>query len=111
MDRPKLPRPPKALGKRGKAYWKTVCERFDLDQTDLELLAVACSLLDQQDEAQQAIRRDGAFIEDRFGKPKEHPAAATERAAVAGFVKCVRELGLTADVPEESRGPRPGCYK
>lgn len=97
---------PKTLGKAGKKFWKTVLEEFTLsDAHDLERLQMACSCLDSINAAQGQIEQDGAFIADRYGAVKEHPAGKVVRENKVIFCRIVREMALDIEVPE-SRLPR-----
>jgi len=97
---------PKTLGKAGRKFWKTVLEEFSLtDAHDLERLTLACGCLDAIDAAQEQIEQDGAFIADRYGAVKEHPAGKVVRENKVIFCRIVREMALDIEMPE-SRPPR-----
>ena len=98
---------PKNLKKVGKKFWKQVLQEFSLtDSHDLERLTLACTCLDAIDAAQEQIEQDGAFIADRYGAVKEHPAGKVIRENKIIFVRIVRELCLDVEEPVESRIPR-----
>jgi len=103
-----LPRVPTGLRSRGRAFWKKVHKDFTFcGQGELELLHSCCKALDTIARAEQALQRDGLFIEDRFNVQKEHPAAKTIRDYTALFSRLVKQLGLKE--PEEKRPVgRPG---
>jgi hypothetical protein len=63
----------------------------------LALLEQAAECLDRIGAARNVLAREGAIIHDRFGSPKEHPAARAERAAMALFAAIVRDLRLEDD--------------
>jgi hypothetical protein len=63
--------------------WKAVLSRWELGPHELELLRLACEALDRCEEAREAVARDGAYVEGRFGL-KAHPALAVERDARIG---------------------------
>jgi hypothetical protein len=61
-------------------------------------------LIDAMDECKEILRANGGpFIEDRFGKPKLHPAADREIALTNEFGKIYRLLGLDQQ-PSDSQG-------
>ena len=103
-----LPRVPKGLGLRGKAFWKKAHEDFTFTgQGELELLNSACKALETIEKAEKAVQKDGLFIEDRFGVQKEHPATKTIRDYTGLFSRLVKQLGLRE--PEEKKPVgRPG---
>ena len=97
-----LPRVPRGLGLRGKAFWKKAHEEFSFcGQGELELLKAASKALDTIEKAEKALQKDGLYIVDRFGVQKEHPATKTIRDYTALFSRLVKQLGLKE--PEEKR--------
>jgi P27 family predicted phage terminase small subunit len=103
----KRPAPPPAhLSDESKGIWRSVLAEYELDEKRHQaMLLVALEAFDRMREAQEAIRRDGAYIDGRFGK-KAHPALAIERDSRTAFLRAQRELGLdlSADPP---RSPTP----
>jgi phage terminase small subunit len=105
MMKYKLPKPPKGLGLSGKIFWKKIVSEFEIDMAqDFERLRVACDCLDQIFEAKKTIVKDGRFIKDRFQQVREHPGLKTVRDCQIVFLRAVRELNLSVEVPE-SRPP------
>lgn len=104
--------PPETLSEAGRAFWRAVVERFDLEAVDLPLLAGACEMLDRAAAAREQVTREGTVVADRFGQPKEHPAAAVERQSWLTFSKLRRELNVdSVPAPSESRPPLRAAYK
>ena len=105
---PKAPKPPKGLKGDARKWFLEMCTAFDFadDPAGLELLRAAAVQLLRIEQARAAIGRDGVVVEDRFGKPREHPAAVTERAATNTFRLLIRELGLQSVAEEAPRLPR-----
>jgi P27 family predicted phage terminase small subunit len=91
------PAAPSHLSPTRKRLWKSVLAMYDLEAHELELLRLACEALDRGDEARQAIAKDGAYLTDRYGGMKAHPATAIERDARIGAARLFRELGLPSD--------------
>lgn len=104
--RPKPPRPPAHLRAATRKWWTEVVNEYDLEGHHLRLLEAACRAWDRMLDAGDAIRRDGAFIADRYGVPKAHPAVAVERDARISFARLVRELDLDGEPAPDPRPPR-----
>lgn len=92
------------LDPAGLAYYKTVTKSWDLDDHQQQILIEACRSLDRAEQARAAIGQDGAFVADRYGCLRAHPAVAVERDHRGLFARLVRELGLQAD-SSDSRPP------
>lgn len=98
---------PAGLKTPGRNFWnKAHSETVFEDAHDLERLKMACQCLDDLQVAEQQIKLDGAFIRDRYGQVKEHPAAKVIRDNRIIFCRIVRELGLDIEPVPESRLPR-----
>ena len=100
---------PKHLSPDRRRLWKRLVADYGLDGEPhaMETLRLACEALDRCDEARRTVERDGAFLTDRFGQPKTHPAVGVERDARVAALRAFRELSLDGDVPE-ARPPRVG---
>ena len=101
---PKPPNPPKHLAKAGREHWRAVASRFVLHDHDLAVLEAACRELDRAVAFRAEVESRGVIIQDRFGVPRENPAASGERQALDLFRKLNRELGLNFE-PSDSRPP------
>ncbi len=77
---------------------------YVLEAHHLALLERACEALGRLVEARDAIARDGAYVEGRFGV-RAHPALAVEAQSRIAFARIVRELGLDLVAPAASRPP------
>ena len=104
MGKKKPPSAPKTLGARGRNYWRRVTAEFALEPCDLALLQAGCEQIERADSAREVISKDGVAVIDRFGQSKPHPLIDVERQAQMAFVRIIRELGLSVEVPE-SRTP------
>ncbi|MEO8625622.1 MAG: P27 family phage terminase small subunit [Candidatus Limnocylindrales bacterium] len=86
-------RPPAHLSARGRALWQRVVAEFVLEPHHLAILGAACEAQDRMAEARAAVKRDGAYVDGRFGL-KAHPALAVERDSRLALVRCLGALGL-----------------
>src|SRR5215207_9166865 len=99
-------RPPSHLSRGAKAIWKAVAGDYFLETHQFALLEAACNAYDRMVEAGELIRKEGAVVEDRYGKPKVHPAVSVERDSRLGLARALRELGLEAEGAGDVRPPR-----
>lgn len=98
---------PNELKKAGKMFWQKVCSEYEIhDAHDLERLNIAAKTLDDLDEIEQRIKKDGLFTVNRYGSTVEHPGSKMIRDYRALFVRVVRELGLDLTTGPEARPPQ-----
>lgn len=100
-----LPVPPAHLSASSKRWFLRVVELFELEDHHVLQLVQACESLDRAESLRRRLRRDGLFVEDRYGAMKPHPAIALERAARKAFATHLRELGLDTAAPSEAKRP------
>jgi phage terminase small subunit len=104
--KPAEPAPPKHLSPGMKRWWRTILSAYSLEGHHLRLLEAAATAWDRSQDARRELEANGgATYLDRFGQPKEHPAAHVERQSQIVFSRMVRELGLDLETPAESRPP------
>jgi len=100
----KIHRAPKNLNETGRRFWRSVLKEYEFDKThDFELLAQASECLDRMTECREAVKNDGLFSKDRYGRPVEHDGLKVERAEKKLFLSIIRELGLTLDREETQK--------
>lgn len=99
------PEAPSHLQPETQKWFKAVLADFDLEPHHVRLLTLAAEAWDRGEEAREAIATDGAYVKDRFGQLKAHPAVAVERDSRIGFARLLRELALDVSAPGESRPP------
>ncbi|WP_173520484.1 phage terminase small subunit P27 family [Ensifer sesbaniae] len=109
----KVPRPPAHFNDGARAEWKRLMpilvERRVLSPADIHAAERFCDAAGDIAAAREAIAKDGAYITDRHGEMKRHPAYATLREATAESRRWAAELGatpaararVTADVDKE----------
>lgn len=94
-----VPLPPKHFQPAAKIEWKRVMPalvaRRVLSNADLHAAERFCEAAADIKDARAAIARDGAYVENRLGEIKRHPAFATLREATAESRRWSAELGLT----------------
>jgi phage terminase small subunit len=71
--------------------WRQMVGAYSYNAGELELLTGLCEQADRLDQARQAVRRDGAFIQGRDGL-KEHPALGAERSTLGVMLRLMRQL-------------------
>ncbi len=100
------PRPPAHLKAAGKKLWRGILRDYEVsDAHDLARLQVAAECADRCAEARGVIDRDGAYISDRFGGMKSHPALAVEKDSRALLLRAIREMGVDLVESRPSRPP------
>jgi P27 family predicted phage terminase small subunit len=102
----KVAKAPNGLGAQGKRLWKKILSEYELTEShDLARLEMACRTLDNLHDAEDRVRRDGMFTENRYGNIVEHPAVKSIKDFRLLFVKIIRELSLDIVQPGDSRPP------
>lgn len=89
-------------------WWTRIVTEFDLDSAALLILQAALEAFDRMVEAQEAIRRDGAIIRDRFDIPKQHPATLVERDSRTAMLSALKALHLDLEPLHDGPGRPPG---
>ncbi len=98
---------PQGLGASRKLWRAIVFEFEGFEPHHFSLLQLVCETWDKILEAREVLKKDGVFFTDRYGQPREHPAADAERKNKQIFMRLVRELGLDLTPPgEHGRGKR-----
>lgn len=99
------PRAPQYLRPATRRWWSEVVADFELESHHQRLLTLAAEALDRREQAREELAKSGAYFDDRFGKPRVHPAVAVERDSGIAFARLMRELDLDVEPPRESRPP------
>ena len=98
---------PQFLRPETRQWWGKVVESYELEPHHVRLLTLAGSAWDRAEEARERVKKDGAYVKDRFGQLRAHPAVAVECDMMVAFARLLRELALDVEQPE-SRPPRAG---
>jgi len=100
VARERLPAAPPGAGPAGRRLWRSVVERFDLDEHEAALLREAARCVDLLDELVAVVRRDGPTIRNAKGDMVTHPAAVEARQTRLTLTRLLASLRL----PEEDGG-------
>lgn len=106
----KMAKAPEYLSKESKDFFNKIVEEYEFQEHHIKTLIMACECLDRIEEARLRIKKDGAYFEDKFHKPKPHPALKTEEQNKVIFARLIRELNLDVESPGGIGRP-PGLYK
>jgi len=93
------PKAPAHLSEATKRWWRSVIRDYALEEHHVRLLTLAAESWDRCVQAREAIANDGAYIRDRFGCLKVHPAVNVERDSKILFARLIRELDLDVEPP------------
>jgi hypothetical protein len=74
-----------------------VTARWQLDEVASAILLCACQSLQRAEDAAAIATRDGLVVYDRFGAPRNHPAALLERDHRNAAANSLQKLGLSLD--------------
>src|SRR5262249_51817877 len=98
---------PSHLSAASQRIWATVVDGWELEAHELALLERALGELDRAEQARQAIAKEGAVVEGRYG-PRASPWVAIERDSTALAGRLFRQLDLDATPPPGPLGRRRG---
>jgi hypothetical protein len=97
---------PKSLKEKGKKFYKKILSEYVFENSHhFQFLEQAAVCLDRIYEAGKLLENEGRIVKDRFGQPREHPAAKMERDNKILFARLLRELGLDLAKAEAPRPP------
>lgn len=102
------PEPPAGISKESARWWRSVVSEFNLEDSHLELLRLACFALDRCAVARRELRK-GMTYKDKAGICRPKPESIIERQSAVLFARLVREMKLLtddADDDEINRVPR-----
>jgi P27 family predicted phage terminase small subunit len=96
---------PSDLRAATRRWYVAVLEDYDLEPHHQRLLQAACEAWDRLQEAREVLRREGTYVQGRYG-PKAHPAVAVQRDSRVAFARLLRELDLDGQPGPDPRPPR-----
>lgn len=92
-----LRRAPAGLQKRGRAYWRTTSEAYELTDSENALLLEVCRTMDDLDRLAEAVTREGAMTMGSAGQPVVNPALTEARGQRAILHRLIAALALPDD--------------
>ena len=107
-----LPQPPRSLGVAGRRLFRAITRDFDLSESELSLLELACQAADDAARARADLTADGVTARGRYGQPVLHPAATAARQAEASVARILGMLNVIDPLERPARrlstpGPKP----
>lgn len=96
---------PRHLRAGTRRWYASVLEEYDLEPHHQRLLQAAAEVWDRLQEAREALRKDGTYVDGRYGV-RAHPAVAVERDSRIAFARLLRELDLDGEPGPDPRLPR-----
>jgi len=98
--------PPTHLSIAMRKWVSSIVDRYEIEQHHFKVLVLAAEAWDRCSAARSVILKKGISYLDRFGAPRARPEVGVERDSRIAFVRCLRELALEVEVPEEKPRPR-----
>lgn len=99
----RIPSAPKGSGPSGRALWRDVLAKYELEQHELALLREAVRTVDQLDELAGAVAADGAMVDG-----KVNPGLVEARQLRIALARLLGALRLPAgDEEDQAAGRRP----
>jgi P27 family predicted phage terminase small subunit len=95
------PPPPVHLRPATKAWWRGIVSDHRLEPHKRRVLEAACEAWDMMQTAREALAKHGLTFKDDRDMVRARPEAAIMRDSRAGFLRCMRELGLLKIEPPE----------
>ena len=90
--------------------WKAICEQYDFNAAELQVLETGLACLSRRNEARRLLDTEGLILKSASGTCHAHPAAVIEKQAHQGWIAAFRALGLREDEIQLRPG-RPGGRK
>lgn len=97
MTAQRVPEPPQGTGPSGRALWRDVLGKYELEEHEQALLREAVRSVDQLDELHAIVKREGAIVDGPGGSPRMHPAAVEARQLRIALARVIAALRLPAD--------------
>ena len=81
-------------GPRGAKFRGTISKAYELTDSELELLAETCRVLDEIDGLNAAVKLDGVTVTGSTGQVRVHPAIAEARSHRLALARLLAQLSL-----------------
>jgi|SRR3954451_1160761 phage terminase small subunit len=85
---------PKHLSPARTNLWNRTTANFTLEETELELLRLACETLDRAEDARLILAKEGIVSTGRYRQKLAHPAVAIERDSRLAAARIFKQLAL-----------------
>ncbi|MDP9459458.1 MAG: hypothetical protein M3Q22_04120 [Actinomycetota bacterium] len=101
---------PPDLGPRGRRFWTSTVDVYELTDSERALLLEVCRLMDECEALRQAVADDGTTVPGSNGQPRVHPAVGELRAHRLALGRLLSQLSLpdededTLPTPVQARG-------
>ncbi len=99
------------LSKSSKRFFNKIVNEYELESHHLQILLQAAECLDLIEESRKMIKKDGAYILDRFQNLRPHPGLKVLAQEKITFARLLRELNLDVEPGTGELGRPPGLYK
>jgi hypothetical protein len=96
-------RAPKGLGPAGRAVWRSIADRFDLEDHEAQVLGLAARAADRAEALRAVVDDLGLMTTTADGTPKLNPAVAELRQVELEVARHIASLR----VPDSETGARP----
>lgn len=90
---------------RGALFFNSTKETFDLSDTELELLETCARTLDEIDELQNSVDREGLTVKGSTGQTRIHPAVSELRQHRLALGRLLAQLQLPNEDGEKLASP------
>jgi len=88
------PRAPKGLQTRGRTFWDSTLEQFELSDAELAVLLEACRTMDDLDRLAGVVAESGAMSVGSQGQPVVNPALTEARGQRTVLHRLLAALAL-----------------
>lgn len=99
----RLPSCPNTLSAKSKRRWKLLLSRWELNESELQVLEEALCCADRADQAAAEVKEHGLLIQGPHGLTA-NPALKAEASARALYLRAMRQLGLKEDGDKKRPG-------
>lgn len=97
-----IPRPPKGLDARGRAFWRDLYGKYDFSEHEERLVLEACRMVDTIDGLGKRVDVDGLMVAGSQGQLVLHPAVGEKRQQQLALARMLSILNL--DSAEDAAG-------
>lgn len=102
-DKPVAPR---ELAPRGRKFWRSTVDVYELEPEELEILREACRTLDNLDALERVLKADGPMVKGSEGQQRIHPAFAEMRGGRLVLGRLLKQLDLPEPAAEPSEASK-----